>query len=108
MGGEAGTAVVGRVIPFDQQGFVTAHVRKIVPALARIVRQVVDLTDTVRIDQVGGQQVIGVERRCVQQGQRRAFDGPTYGAPEVDLNYRDCRQRVGLLAAQDVADTLRP
>ncbi len=50
----------------------------------RIVGQLVDLTDTIRVDLVGGvQQVIGVERRGVQQGQRGTLDGPAYGASVV-------------------------
>jgi hypothetical protein len=83
MEGEAGTAVVTQVILLDQQGLVTTHVRRIVPALMRIVGQLVDLTDTIRVDLVGVQQVIGVERRGVQQGQRGTLDGPAYGAPVV-------------------------
>ncbi len=100
---------VEAVVALDQQHLVRRHEGRVVPALPRVVREVVDLADPVREHLVGRDQVLGPHARGVGERQRRALHGAADRPPDVDLDDpgAGCGKAPGLGLAEQIPDPLR-
>ena len=107
--GEAGAAVGEAVVALDQQHLVRRHEGRVVPALPRVMGEVIDLADPVREHLVGRDQVLGPHARGVGQRERRALDRAADRSPDVDLDDAGagCGKAAGLGLAEQILHPLR-
>ena len=82
---EVGAAIVDAIPSFDEDDFVTRHLRCIIPALSRTVRDLIDFTDAVRENLIGRYKLLLGEARRIRERQRRAFYGASDRAPDIHL-----------------------
>src|SRR5262249_50769181 len=81
---EPRAAVVQRVIALQKESFLRLHLRKIEPAMVGIEFDRIGLAAAVGIDQVGGDEIAGRDRRAIAHGKRRIMDGAADRSPEID------------------------
>src|SRR5580658_6800399 len=104
---EARAAVLLRVVALQQNDLALFESRKVEPAMVRIVGEAIGLTDFVAIDQIGRDEVFGIDRAGIADRERRRFDGSAYRAPYVDFDKAMLQPLLGLRRRQVIADAAR-
>ena len=81
---EARTTVNGRIEAFDQHHFVLTHGGGVEPAMGWVELHVVDLSGTVGIDEIRGDEIVAVNALSIGDSQRRILNWPADGSPDID------------------------
>src|SRR5258708_39228614 len=89
-------AVIARIEALEQQNFVVAHFRRIEPALAGIVGEIVGLAAPIAIDKLGGDEVLWGHATRAAHCKRRIQDGRSDRAPQIDDGDAATKQGGGL------------
>src|SRR5580692_12084006 len=94
-------AVIARVEALEQQNFVRAHFRRIEPALARIVDEIVSLPASIAINEFRGDEIFWRYATRVAHGERRIQDRRLDRPPQIDDGDATAKQRVGFVRIGD-------
>src|SRR6187431_3071448 len=80
---EPRTAVGCRIVALQQQRLVGPHFRNVVPAMVRVVFDRVGFTAAVRVNQVGSDEIAGLDGLAVGHCKRRIAQGSPDRPPDV-------------------------
>src|SRR6266404_3308614 len=106
VGGKACLTVLGRIVAFDQDRLVGAHLRQIEPAVSWVVSDAVGLAFPIAVDQIRGDEISKGDTRRITNGERRVTQRPANRPPHIDDLEAVAQQLLGFLAHQ-VAHPLR-
>ncbi|MBL9035394.1 MAG: XRE family transcriptional regulator [Rhodospirillaceae bacterium] len=105
--GEAGAAVLRRIVALDQQRLVRPQRGEIEPAMRRVVGDAVDLAGAVGIDKIGGDEIRWLCAARIGEGERRVGHGAGDRAPDIDDGEAPAERVRRIRRRQQVADALR-
>ena len=106
MRGEAGPAILGRIVAFQQDDLVGLHVGDIVPAVLRPVANRIDLARPVLIDQIRRHEIILAHTFRIAEGQRHILHRPSDRPPDIDHRKPVLEPGLGLRRFQKVPHAL--
>src|SRR5262245_10222056 len=84
VGGETATSMGLGIIALEQQDLICPHLWYVEPAVLPIERHRVGLSNTIWIDEIGGNELLALDSPSVADGERRIAQGPTDWTPQVD------------------------
>src|SRR5271166_1705881 len=84
MSRKPGSAILGGVIAFDQDGLVRPHLRHVEPPVRGVVSDAVGLARPIAIDKVGGYEIRERDAGRVADGERRIAQGSADRSPHID------------------------
>src|SRR5580692_3930421 len=94
-------AVIARVEALEQQDFVGAHFRRIEPALAWIVDEIVSLAAPIAINEFRGDEIFWRYASRVAHGKRRIQDRRFDRPPQIDDGDPAAKQFIGFVRIGD-------
>ena len=94
------------IVVLEQPGLVGLHVRRVVPALARIMRQVIDLSTALWIHEIDGAESMWADTAGITDREWPVAQRAGDRAPHVDLHVATPQKR-GRCRAEFVRDTAR-